>query len=751
MRCAHPLLSGFSIAFVVAFGARAGELAPPVGPVAPTMKDLDTVEPRIPIGPDTTPGNATNTYHIDQSGSYYLTGNLAGESGKNGIGINADNVTIDLNGFSLVGASDSLDGIAVLGSPSGLALKVSNGNLRHWEHGVFSASFFCLSSEFEDLYVSECRSDGIRGGFNCRVSRCVSLFNAGSGVDVLNGAIVSDCIVMGLHDGTVLADGISTGSDSLVIRCRSSDNTASGIVVGLRSVVRDCVATGNDWRGVYSFGQMVLERCEATFNGYEGIRTGDASIVSDCTALANTENGITAGDSVVLSGCRMSSNGLLGLQAGVDAHIEACVANDNGSQGFWIGSKGLITGCRASFNGLQGIVGGASAAAPSGLGCSIIDCIAEGNGTVGVLAPGGSTVRGSLGQGNGTDGFISSGETRFVDCAAISNGQRGFATNASVLEGCSSSSNGAEGYSVGSTSRVVRCVSRVDRGTGFEANQDSSFEACKAANTLADGTTGSGDGFNVRYDCTFISCEATGCAGAGFEGIGQVTYETCRATENQDIGFKLGFGGDNGAFILNDCVANMNSGGGVFIEDPFNSGVSGSIVRSCAIGENSLSGLVVPEGASVLDCVVSANSVHGIVTTGQGVTIARCTVDKNGDRGISAFSRTKINGCTIRINGNHGIYADNQCHIIDNMVTDNGDGVGTEAGIRVFEGCRIEGNAITQNGGHGVTMDDNRNVVVRNTFALNGGPQLNDVNGNNQNALPPTGAAVAGPWDNISH
>ena len=42
-------------------------------------------------------------YVITQSGSYRLSGNLTVPSGVDGIDINADNVTLDLNGFSIVG------------------------------------------------------------------------------------------------------------------------------------------------------------------------------------------------------------------------------------------------------------------------------------------------------------------------------------------------------------------------------------------------------------------------------------------------------------------------------------------------------------------------------------------------------------------------------------------------------------------------------------------------------------------------
>jgi hypothetical protein len=62
----------------VASHAVAGPLDPPGGPVAPTMKSLDQVEPRIPINAETCPGDDDSVFRIVTPGSYYLTGPVAG-------------------------------------------------------------------------------------------------------------------------------------------------------------------------------------------------------------------------------------------------------------------------------------------------------------------------------------------------------------------------------------------------------------------------------------------------------------------------------------------------------------------------------------------------------------------------------------------------------------------------------------------------------------------------------------------------
>src|SRR4249920_3705163 len=98
----HSLVAICIHIFSVAPLPAQGPLTPPGAP-APTMKTLDQIEPRIAINSTNTPGDADSIYKITQSGSYYLTENLAGVSGKIGIEIAANNVAIDLMGFDLAG------------------------------------------------------------------------------------------------------------------------------------------------------------------------------------------------------------------------------------------------------------------------------------------------------------------------------------------------------------------------------------------------------------------------------------------------------------------------------------------------------------------------------------------------------------------------------------------------------------------------------------------------------------------------
>ncbi|MFT3684265.1 MAG: hypothetical protein QM783_04950 [Phycisphaerales bacterium] len=113
-----------SAAFVVA-----GPLDPPAGPVAPTAKPLVEIEPRTALSQANTPGDADSVFRITQPGSYYLTGNVTGASGKMGIEIAAGGVTVDLCGFTLAGVPGSLNGVFDA-SITGTTLK--NGTISDW-------------------------------------------------------------------------------------------------------------------------------------------------------------------------------------------------------------------------------------------------------------------------------------------------------------------------------------------------------------------------------------------------------------------------------------------------------------------------------------------------------------------------------------------------------------------------------------------------------------------------------------------
>ena len=92
---------------LTAVSAWAGDLNPSSPPTTGTMKPLDQIEPRTAV--QSLPGSDTAMFVISQSGSYYLTGNISVIQAKHGISIETSNVSLDLCGFTITGAYESMD------------------------------------------------------------------------------------------------------------------------------------------------------------------------------------------------------------------------------------------------------------------------------------------------------------------------------------------------------------------------------------------------------------------------------------------------------------------------------------------------------------------------------------------------------------------------------------------------------------------------------------------------------------------
>ena len=81
-------------------------------------------------------------YVITQPGRYILTGNLTlGDSDRDGVAIEADHVTLDLNGFVIQGAASG-EGTGISSHDSDLErfrddVHVRNGTVRDFEQGVW--------------------------------------------------------------------------------------------------------------------------------------------------------------------------------------------------------------------------------------------------------------------------------------------------------------------------------------------------------------------------------------------------------------------------------------------------------------------------------------------------------------------------------------------------------------------------------------------------------------------------------------
>lgn len=245
-----------------------GSLTPPVGAPAPVMKSLDQIEARTPV--NTLAGDATASHIITLPGSYYLTGPLTGHSGKTGIRIEADNVTLDLNGFTLEAVGGSLVGIQI--NLSAGQVNIRNGQLRFWPNGGI-ISTQAVNCQIENIAVRSVGGPGIQVAGASTIRRAQVNGAVGYGINAIGGIVSDSCVenvtatqagvyvygiyaevgsvfgcnVKGITGNGGLATGIGTGiaKDCSVDYVTNPSGSAAGFYATVYQTNKTAVITGS--------------------------------------------------------------------------------------------------------------------------------------------------------------------------------------------------------------------------------------------------------------------------------------------------------------------------------------------------------------------------------------------------------------------------------------------------------------------------------------------------------------------------
>lgn len=230
-----------------ALSSSAGNLNPPAGVVAPTMKALNVVEPRTPI--------SSLPFTITQAGSYYLTGNLS--TASNGILVNTSDVTIDMMGFTITGSTpDNHNGIEVNSNHRG-NFTLRNGAVRRFRNGVYAPNTAGLSEGASVIGVSalEIGLTGIevrsRNGLvrDCRVAWATETTLTNSTGIAVAGGVIQSCnasrfsVGIGGIDGAVIQDcvaidcGVGLYCSAGVVRgCAARNSTTQSLLLASGAV-----------------------------------------------------------------------------------------------------------------------------------------------------------------------------------------------------------------------------------------------------------------------------------------------------------------------------------------------------------------------------------------------------------------------------------------------------------------------------------------------------------------------------------
>lgn len=312
---------------------------------------------------------------ITQSGQYCVVDNLTVPANTNGIVIQTDNVIIDLNGFSITGQTNSLNGILVTRGVSVTQrsnITIKNGVIKNMGNNGILVNTSGRLFTFKNLKIFNNVNNGISITNNKQftITNCITNLNRGNGLFLTRS-------------------GAGSSQNCVIQNCLSMFNSIDGIQLfgctnfKLSNVL--CLNNQVDGFDEITGNRIRFESCQAHNNG----RTGTTGV-----------GFFSSGNNHSFNQCQANNNTTIGFQInGNQENLDNCEAKGNGTDGFCIaGNNNSFANCSGTFNGANGfnIIGGNQH--------SIWQCEAESNTTNGYQITGANhCILNSLAKNNPTN------------------------------------------------------------------------------------------------------------------------------------------------------------------------------------------------------------------------------------------------------------------------------------------------------------------------------------------------------------
>jgi parallel beta-helix repeat protein len=210
-------------------------------------------------------------YSISSRGSYRLTSNLKPPASTDGIDVSAANITVDLNGFAIIGPGSSTVGPVGINASTVGAVTVENGTVTGFGIGVEVGNFGIVRNVHADVNGS-----GIQAGFDALVEDCTA-----------NNCTLSIEPAINCGGASTISGNTANGNANIGIACQGNGCVVSGNTANANGVGIDCTGSGCLISGNVVFNNTTGIEAADTTTGYGGNVLKDTTFVSGPRSLHN--------------------------------------------------------------------------------------------------------------------------------------------------------------------------------------------------------------------------------------------------------------------------------------------------------------------------------------------------------------------------------------------------------------------------------------------------------------------------------